>query len=88
MIMKDNNEISNIFIVADRVVVEAGDELHWALIMLMLCYYVWDLAYRKHYQILGFLQTYVLEDRESTFLCQETILNSLRSMRRPEYSRA
>ena len=76
--MKDNNEISNIFIVADGVVVEAGDELPWALIMLMLCYYVWDLAYPKHYQILGFLQTYVLEDRESTFFMSGNYIKFLK----------
>ena len=83
MIMKDNNEISNIFIVADGVVVEAGDELPWALIMLMLCYYVWGLAYPKHYQILGFLQTYVLEDRESTFFMSGNYIKFLK-----EYEKA
>ena len=45
-------------------VVETGNEIPWALMMLIFCYYDWDLSYLKHYQILGFLQTFVLEDKD------------------------
>ena len=75
MIMKDNNEISNIFIVADGVVVEAGDELPWALIMLMLCY---GISIRNITRSWDFCKHMSLKIGKAPSLCQETILNSFR----------
>lgn len=59
-ILNQRNEIQNIYIVG------AGQEvdtnvgiLRDGLLRLIYSNYAWDLSYRKHFQLLGFLQHYI-----------------------------
>ena len=83
VIINDDNSINNCFVVGGGIQVDIGNDANNALTKLLFCYYVWDLSYPKQYQFLGFLQTYVLEDKENKFVkWVETIWSSHRSMRR------
>ena len=57
------NEVANI--VGDGIVVNLTEtSLHYALIVLVCCFYIYDLAYpRKYCQFLGLIQHIVLEDK-------------------------
>ena len=47
--------------------VDVGRDTKEAVTRLLFCYYVWDLSYSKQYQLLGFIQQYILEDRRNRF---------------------
>lgn len=86
IVLQGDDNISNIFVLADEgVVVDAGNEIPAALITLLMCYYVWDLSYPKHYQLLGFLQTYVLEDtdKESSFFMSQNYIKFVKEFEKP-----
>ena len=59
--------MNNCFVVGGGIQVDIGNDAKDALTKLLFCYYVWDLSYPKQYQLLGFLQTYVLEEKENKF---------------------
>ena len=67
IINNDDNSINNCFVVGGGIQVDVGNNPQTALTNLLFCYYVWDLSYPKQYQLLGFLQTYVLEDNQNKF---------------------
>ena len=67
VIINDDNSINNCFVVGGGIQVDIGTDAKNAPTKLLFCFYVWDLSYPKQYQLLGFLQTYVLEDKENKF---------------------
>jgi len=67
IINNEDNSINNCFVVGGGIQVDIGNDAKNELTKLLFCYYVWDLSYPKQYQLLGFLQTYVLEDKENKF---------------------
>ena len=66
-LINDDNSINNCFVVGGGIQVDIGNDAKDALTKLLFCYYVWNLSYPKQYQLLGLLQTYVLEDKENKF---------------------
>ncbi|XP_061170969.1 uncharacterized protein LOC133180470 [Saccostrea echinata] len=74
-VLNQRNEIQNMYIVG------AGQEvdtnvgiLRDGLLRLIYSYYAWDLSYPKHFQLLGFLQHYILEDRENKFFVSQNYM--------------
>ena len=66
-LINDDNSINNCFVVGGGIQVDIRNDAKDALTKLLFCYYVWNLSYPKQCQFLGFLQTYVLEDKENKF---------------------
>ena len=67
VIKNDDGTIGNSFIVGEGHKVEVGRTLTNALNSLIYLYYVWDLTYPKQYQMLGFLQHYIIEEKQNKF---------------------
>ena len=59
----DNDQFSSGVILADRVVVECldADGVLGKVLQLPYACYAWDLTYPKRYQLLGFIQQYVIK---------------------------
>lgn len=62
-------------------IVGAGQEidtnvgiLRDGLLCLMYSYYAWDLSYPKNYQLLGFLQHYILKDSDNKFFTSQNYM--------------
>jgi hypothetical protein len=72
--IQDQREICNAYVVAGGTQMEVPKDLKNALTFLLFAYYVWDLAYPKNYQLLGFLQVHVLKDRENKFAVSQNYL--------------
>ncbi|XP_062615241.1 uncharacterized protein LOC134276974 [Saccostrea cucullata] len=66
--------VCNAFIIGGGVQMEVPSDIKDAFTYLLYTYYVWDLAYPKNYQILGFLQVYILKDRENKFAMSQNYL--------------
>ncbi|XP_038066047.1 uncharacterized protein LOC119736107 isoform X1 [Patiria miniata] len=66
---EDDHELSNGFLLHDGNVVEMRDTKNVMEMVLFLsqAYYAWDLQYPIQYQVLGFLQLFLLKDRLSPF---------------------
>lgn len=63
------DHFTSAFIVADGATIEvlADGGLLGMAVQLLCCYYSWCLNYPKPFQILGFLQEYVLKDTDNVF---------------------
>lgn len=58
-----NNDYKTAFVLVDEIAVSVENKtLPEMLLLLLQCYYVWNLNYPKLYQILGFLQLHLLKD--------------------------
>lgn len=66
--------ICNAYIIAGGIQMEVPKDLKDALTFPLFAYYVWDLAYPKNYQLLGFLQVYILKDRENKLAMSQNYL--------------
>ena len=80
IINNDDNSINNCFVAGGGIRVDIGNDAKDALTKLLFCYYVWDLSYPKQYQLLGFLQTNVLEDKENKFNKGNNKITELRTI--------
>ncbi|XP_076104224.1 uncharacterized protein LOC143072936 isoform X2 [Mytilus galloprovincialis] len=69
LVIVQNSEqaISNCFIVADGLELSAGNDLQFAMQLMLMTYYVFDLSYPKCHQLLGFLQMVLLQDGNQFF---------------------
>jgi hypothetical protein len=70
----------NSFVAGGGIRVDIGNDAKDALTKLLFCYYVWDLSYPKQYQLLGFLQTNVFEDKENKFNKGNNKITELRTI--------
>lgn len=66
--------IVNAYIFAEGIKMEVPTDMKEALVMLLLSYYVWDLAYPKQYQLLGFIQVYIIGDKQNKFFMNPNYL--------------
>ena len=62
------------YIIGGGTQIEVSKDSRKALTLLLFAYYVWDLAYLKYYQLLGFLQVYILGDKENKFAMSQNYL--------------
>ncbi|XP_062578362.1 uncharacterized protein LOC134240278 isoform X3 [Saccostrea cucullata] len=68
LVVQDGQKnIMNCFIIGGGLEILCSTDLKKALTELLFCYYSWDLSYPKYFQILGFIQFYVLDDKENKF---------------------
>ncbi|XP_061185210.1 uncharacterized protein LOC133193269 [Saccostrea echinata] len=67
VIQDERNNIMNCFIIGGGLEILCSPDLKKALTELLFCYYAWDLSYPKYFQILGFVQFYILGDKENKF---------------------
>jgi len=56
-------------ILADKVAVTIKAEVFDAVIMLLACYFAWDLCYPRAYQLLSFLHIHVLGEHTNVRKC-------------------
>ena len=61
-------------------VINASSQLTEALRDILFVYYVFDLTYPKHYQLLGFIQQFVLEDNENKFFTSSAYIKLLKEI--------
>ena len=54
--------------------IETSKELRKTPILILFANYVWDFAYPKNYPLLGFLQVYILADKEKIFATSQKYL--------------
>ncbi|XP_071132931.1 uncharacterized protein [Mytilus edulis] len=74
VLQNENRTVSNCFVVGDGIQVEVGDNVLTSLNCLLYCYYVWDLSYPKQYQLLGFIQHVILNDKANKFYMSSNYL--------------
>ena len=72
--VKGDKGFCNTYIIGGGTQIEVSKDLRKALTLLLFAYYVWDLAYPKYYQLLGFLQVYILGDKENKFSMSQNYL--------------
>nr|XP_022308457.1 uncharacterized protein LOC111114453 [Crassostrea virginica] len=72
--VKGDKGFCNTYIIGGGTQIEVSKDLRKALTLLLFAYYVWDLAYPKYYQLLGFLQVYILGDKENKFAISQNYL--------------
>jgi len=54
------------YILADGINISCGEDAACALVLnLIACYYAWELLYPKQFQVLAFLQTYLVGDKKN-----------------------
>ncbi|KAK3097051.1 hypothetical protein FSP39_005919 [Pinctada imbricata] len=70
----DNGTLINAFVVGGGIEMEVNMNIKDALAHLVYSYYVWDLTYPKNYQLLGFLQVYLLGDEKNKFVMSQNYL--------------
>jgi len=64
--LNDDNSIARGYIIADGLsVICSGNDLMDLLVSLVAVYYAWDLSFPRVYQILAFLQHYLLLDSKA-----------------------
>lgn len=68
LIRHESSEYRNGFLLLNSLTIELHkDNLMELVLLLIQCYYAWDLTCPIQYQILGFLQLYLLKDSDSDF---------------------
>ncbi|XP_071828059.1 uncharacterized protein [Apostichopus japonicus] len=68
LIRHESSEYRNGFLLFNSLTIELHkDNLMELVLLLIQCYYAWDLTCPIQYQILGFLQLYLLKDSDSDF---------------------
>lgn len=67
VVSNSDGELSACFVLAEGISMEVGQNAREALNLLLFTYYTLDLTYPKQYQLLGFLQHYILNDRSNDF---------------------
>lgn len=67
-------------IISEARIIHVSDNLTDALLDLLFCYYAWDLSYPKTYQLLGFIQQFVLEDNKNKFFASSSYIKFVKAM--------
>ncbi|XP_046561703.1 uncharacterized protein LOC124270714 [Haliotis rubra] len=62
IVVTTQGKIGSCFVVADGFQLSVSKDIKEAVLSLVMTYYVWDLSYLKHFQLLGLLQCFVLKD--------------------------
>ncbi|XP_067675651.1 uncharacterized protein [Haliotis asinina] len=62
IVVTTQGKIGSCFVVADGFELHVSKDIKEAVLSLVMSYYVWDLSYPKHFQLLGLLQSFVLKD--------------------------
>lgn len=74
-VINPRNEIQNMYIVGAGQEIDTNvGTLRDGLLRLMYSYYAWDLSYPKNYQLLGFLQHYILKDSDNKFFMSQNYM--------------
>jgi hypothetical protein len=75
VLLSPGKEVQNTYIVGEGQEVDAKTaSLREGVLRLIYAYYAWDLSYPKHFQLLGVLQNYILQDRETQFFMSQNYL--------------
>lgn len=67
VVFNSDGELSTCFVLTEGISMEVGQNAREALNLLLFTYYTLHLTYLKQYQLLGFLQHYILNDRTNDF---------------------
>lgn len=80
VVTNGDESVSTCIVVGDGVSMNVGHNLKEALNILIFPYYALDLTYPKQYQLVGFLQHYVLQDRKNYFFMSTSYLKFSRKV--------
>ncbi|XP_062579740.1 uncharacterized protein LOC134241733 [Saccostrea cucullata] len=80
VVTNGDESISTCIVVGDGVSMDVGHDVKEALNILIFTYYALDLTYPKQYQLLGFLQHYLLHDRKNYFFMSTNYLKFSRKV--------
>uniref|UniRef100_A0A8W8MIG8 Uncharacterized protein n=1 Tax=Magallana gigas TaxID=29159 RepID=A0A8W8MIG8_MAGGI len=80
VVTNGDESVSTCIVVGDGVSMDVGLNIKEALNILIFLYYVLDLTYPTQYQLVGFLQHDVLQDRKNYFFMSTSYLKFSRKV--------
>lgn len=82
----DDGTLDCAYLLADTMNISLGKKpLRDILYLLLAAYYAWDLNYPKQYQILAFLQVYLIEDTKNAVYKSTALPNLITSFWKTNY---